>query len=164
MHFDERITSNDEICTIHYSKYGQFWFHVLTKAADGHTVLFSVSSQSSSTQHRDREACWKTGSDCCNGAENADGGRLCDWQLSAAHARAHCSRSRMTFRGWNGQTCDRKVKRVVRKRMTGQLGCSQPLRTIRTPLNVPQGHAVMTKSTSKSSYNWQKCSISALFK
>ncbi len=74
------------------------------------------------------------GSDCCSGAENADDGRLYDWQLSAAHARAHCSLSGITFRGWNGQTCDRKVKWVVRKRMTGQLGRSQPLRTTRTYL------------------------------
>lgn len=100
------------------------------------------------------------GSDCCSGAENADDGRLCDWQLSAAHARAHCSLSRMTFRGWNGQTCDRKVKWVVRKRMTGQLGCSQPLRTTRTYLthhsmslkvipswrNLPANHRIIDRN------------------
>lgn len=45
------------------------WWNLLTD-----TVLFSISSQSSSTQHKDRGACWKTGS-CFSGAATAAAGQ-----------------------------------------------------------------------------------------
>lgn len=158
---------------IHYSEYGRFWFHVLTKAVDRHTLSCFRSPHNPPPLNTETERPVERQEAVSLGQRLLQRGRKCRrWQimwLTAQRCSCQSSLSRMTFSERNGQTCDRKVKWMVRKRMIGQLVGSLPLRTTRSHLT---HHSMTLKVTPswrnlpiiKSSYNWQKCSISALFR
>lgn len=133
------------------------WWNLLTD-----TVLFSISSQSSSTQHKDREVCWKTESRFSRAATAAVGQKtqtVADYVIDSSllltpELTAHCLE--WLFVKWMNWTDMRQQseangkKKKKKKRMTASWDVhrseeppQQP--SLDRPLNVPQGQVVMMK-------------------
>lgn len=152
------------------------WWNLLTD-----TVLFSISSQSSSTQHKDREVCWKTESRFSRAATAAVGQKtqtVADYVIDSSllltpELTAHCLE--WLFVKWMNWT-DMRQQSEANGKKKKKKNEWQPVGTFTGLKNHHNNHHLTDHSTSlKVKLSWwnldiiwawfagnlQKCSLSA---